>query len=101
MKEKDIKTIDILTKTWFDKVNGNTYFAQRITINYGMDNGTDFVNHFQYGYSSFEHYALEFIKKELGIKTDVHDPKLFGHRGKIIVRSHTIRDCKKRELMNI
>lgn len=101
MKPKDIKTIDILTKTWFDKVNGNTYFAQRITINYGMDDETDFVNHYQYGYSSFEYNALEFIKKELGMKPDVHDPKLFGHRGKVIVRSHTIRDCKKKELMNI
>ena len=37
MKTIEIKTIDVCTKTWFDKVNGNTYFAQEITLNFGNE----------------------------------------------------------------
>ena len=37
MKTTDLKTIDIKTLVWFDKVNGNSYFAQTITLNFGME----------------------------------------------------------------
>lgn len=63
MKVSDIKTIDVQTKTWFDKVNGNTYFAQRITLNFGMDNEFEFINPFQYGYSSFDFFCNASHKK--------------------------------------
>ena len=33
-----VKTIDVQVKEWFDKVNGNSYFAGIITINFGMKN---------------------------------------------------------------
>jgi len=31
-----IKTIDVNVKEWFDKVNGNSYFAGTVSLNFGM-----------------------------------------------------------------
>ena len=36
MKARNIKTIDVNCKEWFDKLNGNSYFAGTISINYGL-----------------------------------------------------------------
>lgn len=47
-----VKTIDIETKTWWDRTNGNTYFANQVTVNYGTDQAQTFYSPFQYGYSS-------------------------------------------------
>ena len=58
------QTIDIHTYTWFDKVNGNTYFAQEITLNYGTDQEQRFKKPFQYGYSSYEFEAFKFLRKQ-------------------------------------
>ena len=99
MKTSDIKTIDVLTKTWFDRVNGNTYFAQRITLNFGMDNEFEFVNPFQYGYSSFEHFALIAVKKQVldFDFTRTHELRESG----IVFRHNKHEKCKQRELKNI
>lgn len=99
MKTKDIKTIDILTKTWFDRVNGNTYFAQRITINYGMDNEFEFINPFQYGYSSFVNFAFQKISKhfeDFNFNSS-HELRQSG----IVLRHNEHNNCKKRELRDI
>ena len=58
------QTIDIHTYVWFDKVCGNTYFAQEIILNYGTEQEQRFKNKFQYGYSSFNYFALEFLRKQ-------------------------------------
>ena len=102
MKTKDIKTIDVITKCWFDKINGNTYFAQRITINRGLKTETMLVNHFQYGYSSYDHYAKKFVKESLNLKCDiVNDYNLCSYNGKIKFHNEVIKNCKKRDLHNI
>ena len=49
-----IKTIDVNCKEWFDKINGNSYFAGTVTLNYQMENETKFILPFQYG--NGEHY---------------------------------------------
>lgn len=99
MKTQDIKTIDVLTKTWFDRANGNTYFAQRITLNFGMDNETEFINPFQYGYSSFEYFALKAIQKQI---PDFSFPGTYELReAGIIFRHNKYKNCKQRELKNI
>ena len=46
------KTIDIQAKEWFDKVNGNSYFAGTITLNYGTETEETFLLPFQYGYGN-------------------------------------------------
>ena len=85
-----VKTINIITKTWFDKVNGNTYFAQSITINQFYKNELTIFNDFQYGYSSFIHYALQRLAEYLGCEvSDIKTKK---------IENITIRNCKKIEL---
>jgi hypothetical protein len=102
MKTKDIKTIEVITKTWFDKVNGNSYFAQKIMINFGRKNETTLINDFQYGYSSFDYFALQCITEKLGLKTDLNkNHSLFGSDGVIKFRNEIIRGCKKRDLLHI
>lgn len=98
MEKADIKTIDITTKTWFDKVNGNTYFAQRITLNYGLSDELTVINPYQYGYSSYEFEAFKCLKNELGI--EFSNTQTLRDLN-IILRSNTYKNCKLRELKNI
>ena len=102
MKTKDIKTIDVITKTWFDKVNGNTYFAQRIVLNRYRKNEMVIINPFQYGYSSFDHFAKKRVMEVLNLKTDLNkDYNLCSYNGKIKFNNEVIVKCKKRDLINI
>lgn len=57
---KKVRTITIIGYKWFDKVNGNTYFA-----GHGLVNGEVVVAApFQYGYGNqFEYEIFEEIKK--------------------------------------
>ena len=98
MKANNIKTIDVLTKTWFDKINGNTYFAQKITINRGKKSEETIYNNFQYGYSSYEHFALQFVREHYNLKTDLTKYEFYS---KISFNSEVIRGCRKRELIHI
>ena len=68
MKLENIKTIDVQTKEWFDKVNGNSYFASIITLNFGMPDEVELRNKFQYGYETqHEYQAAEAISKHIGL----------------------------------
>ena len=80
-------TIDIHTYKWFDKVNGNTYFAQEIILNYGTEQEQRFKNKFQYGYSSYDHVALEFLRKQ-GISIPKHYQEL---KDSFIIRNYEQR----------
>ena len=92
-----VKTIDINCKQWFDKVNGNSYFAGLIILNFGQPNQEEIKMPFQYGYGDFYiHEALETLQV-LGYITVTHTADLREHG--IIVRSNIQRGCKKRELM--
>ena len=103
MNARDIKTIEIDTRTWFDKVNGNTYFAQIITVNFGRKNETTIINPFQYGYSSFEEFALKHVAKVLKLRKplDVYKWKDGKLTKNFALRSTVRRGCKKRELLHI
>lgn len=69
------QTIDIHTYAWFDRTYGNTYFAQEIILNYGTDQEQRFKNPFKYGYSSYDFFALEFLRKQ-GIAIPVNRDEL-------------------------
>ena len=85
LKQTKMKqTIDIHTYAWFDKINGNTYFAQEIILNYGQDGELTIYNHFQYGYSSYDFFALEFLRKQ-GIAIPVNRDEL---KEKFIIRNY-------------
>jgi len=49
-----VKTIDITALEWFDKVNGNSYFAAKICVNAGLKSEINTTLDFQYGYG--DHY---------------------------------------------
>jgi hypothetical protein len=93
----NINTIDINAKEWFDRINGNSYFAGSIVLNFGQDSEIEFFMEFQYGYGDY------YIQKAMEI---LYDRMLVGskyttelkNRG-IILRTNMQRNCKKRELM--
>lgn len=94
-----VKTIDIQTLKWFDKVNGNTYFASTITLNFGKKDSETIVQPFQYGYSSYTYKALEFLKKHFNKSKDF-DIQEYVRKKDIIIRQSE-RYTLKRELMNL
>ena len=104
MKTTELKTIDISTLVWFDKTFGNSYFAQEIILNYGLDNAEVYKNPFKYGYGSYDYEALDFLGKNvLNEFKDSRPYEIFNFCDdkKIIIRSNIFRNCKKRELINI
>lgn len=105
---KTLKTIDIQAKEWFDKINGNSYFAGTVTVNYGMLDEKTFKMPFKYGYGSqYEQEAFKILadngiieqNEYNGNKTPKsrHELKEIG----IIVRSYKQTNCKQKELKNI
>jgi len=96
-KKIKVKTIDIQAKEWFDKINGNSYFAGEVIINFGTKTGQSFNMPFQYGYgNSYEYKALKMLKEQGFIK-ETHGSEL--RDAKILLRSSIQRNCLKRELM--
>lgn len=100
MELKDIKTIDIQGKEWFDKINGNSYFSAQVTINFGLENEKTVFVPFQYGYGgSYEHTSIKALREE-GILPNDKTPswELFEKYG-IILRSSLRDKCLKREVV--
>jgi predicted Zn-dependent protease len=104
-----IKTIDIQAKEWFDKINGNSYFAGTITVNFGMPDAKTIIMPYQYGYG--DHYVDMAAKalEENNIITDrTHHSNgsaqsLWSYcddKG-IILRKSKQQGCKKRDLKAI
>jgi len=100
MKAK-VKTIDVNCKEWFDKVNGNSYFAGTVTVNYGMKTEKTFNMPFQYGYGDqFRHEAWNTLKKNKVIKMPENmSIWQYCDDNKIIERYHLQTNCLKRDLM--
>ena len=91
-----IKTIDINSKEWFDKINGNSYFSSNITINYGMNDAKNIEIPFTYGYGDYsKQYSFEKLF-ELGY---LPTSKYWELDKEIIVRYNKQTNCKKRELI--
>lgn len=62
MKKNKIKSIQIIGKEWFDKINGNSYFSTRIYID-----GEEIARcQFQYGYGSQYEHESGLILDKLG-----------------------------------
>jgi len=98
------KTIDVNCMEWFDKVNGNSYFAGTVTINYGMEDEARFYMPFQYGYGT--QYEQE-ANKELQERGYIVAPEKYWPLSRtarelgIIYRHSLTKDCKKRDLLAI
>jgi hypothetical protein len=109
VNQNPVKTIHISALEWFDKVNGNSYFAATVTINAGLKSEQELKLPFQYGYG--DHYkdmAFKAIEKA-GIITDVQHYENGSSEGlwnycrrkhiELTTRKH--ENCKKAELKNI
>lgn len=101
MRTRDIKTIDIKALEWFDKANGNSYFAATVTINYGLRSELHLHLPFQYGYADFYvTAAFDLIKSELNcLKKSKQGLDRTCRENGIILRNSKIKNCKKSELL--
>lgn len=97
-----IKTIDIIAKEWFDKINGNSYFSAQIIINYGLKN-IKMVQAlkipFTYGYG--EQYIFEsglLIAKEFNLNLKESTLWRYCEDNNIILRTHKQKNCLKGDL---
>ena len=96
-----ITTIDIDALEWFDRINGNSYFAGKVILNYGTDNQMTLPLAYQYGYGDqYKYEALKAIKAALSINTDITALWRFCDTNNIILRSNK-RSAKKAELKAI
>tara|TARA_R100000231_G_scaffold9065_1_gene11625 strand:+ start:366 stop:683 length:318 start_codon:yes stop_codon:yes gene_type:complete len=103
MKLSQLKTIDINAKEWRDKINGNSYFSSRVTLNYGMNNQEIIKVPFQYGYG--DQYLYESLREvqKLFPKSKWFKENLLGKyqiqkECKIIIRNFIQKNCLKKEL---
>ena len=104
MKNYTINTIDLQAKEWFDKVNGNSYFAAIITLNFAMPDEETITLPFQYGYGNqYETEALNTLHSEGYISSTlgVYSLQSFCAENNIILRSSKKDKCLKRELTSL
>jgi len=105
----NIKTIDINALEWFDKINGNSYFAGNIILNYGLPDEKHYIMPYEYGYG--EHYIDGAFSLLIKINV-ISDHEKYSNGGQeaiwkycqrkgIILRTNKQKNCKKRELLNI
>lgn len=94
-----LQTIDINAKEWFDKVNGNSYFAGSITLNFGQPDAITLNMPFQYGYGDYYLWkAVETLKNQKILPEYVSTFHQLQDAGTII-RYNIERRCKKGDLM--
>jgi hypothetical protein len=98
-----IKTIDINAKHWFDKKNGNSYFAGVVTLNYSMKSEQAFLMPFQYGYgNSYEYEAKNLLTEFNKISPDyTQNLRRYCEDNNIILRRNFTEYCSKSELKQI
>lgn len=100
MKTK-IKTIDVTAYEWPDRVNGNSYFAGKITVNFGMNTEKTVNIPFQYGYGDqYKHEAFKALQLHKLIPHQSIGEVYWGYyKDNDIIARHTKRtNCKKAEL---
>ena len=95
-----MKTIDINAKEWFDKVNGNSYFAGTVTVDFGTPEEQTFNMPFQYGYGSQYEWKGFYTLINAGLLPEEwrSSPQWKAREAGIIIRSHIQTGCRKRDL---
>lgn len=95
-----IKTLDINALEWFDRVNGNSYFAGEVVINYGTKDEKTYNMPFQYGYGNhYQDMAMSLLSEKKLI--DTHGTMSLWQYCKengIILRTNKRENCLQREL---
>lgn len=95
-----IKTIDVQAKEWHDKINGNSYFAGTVTVNYQLPEEKVFQIPLQYGYG--EHYLQKAgsVLRDAGytMPYPIGSITRFCREQGIILRHSIQKKCLKKEL---
>ena len=99
-RNREVQTIDITAKEWFDKVNGNSYFSAKIVVDYGMGTEKTFFIPFQYGYRDYyvDVAELVLVKKGL-IREGNHHLSFKCQDAGIILRTTKHDNCLKRDVV--
>lgn len=96
-----IETIDIQGKEWFDKVNGNSYFSARVTLDFGKPTEKTVLVPFQYGYGShYQHKAIEQLQKAGYLPNEGTLSWSYFDDNNIILRSNLKENCPKRDVLS-
>jgi hypothetical protein len=99
MTIKQLKTVDVHAKEWFDRANGNSYFSARIILNYGMKNQINLALPFQYGYGNHPGFMARDAIFELLKIDDVSQGgplSLWCRDNKVIYRYAKDENCTKK-----
>ena len=98
-----MKKLDINAKEWFDKVNGNSYYAGQIIIDYGMESQKRIVMPFDYGYGNYYEQEAKAILTEHNYISTGYGENLYTYckNNGIIFRSNKEKNCKKAELKSL
>jgi hypothetical protein len=97
-----IKTIDINAKSWFDRVNGNSYFSGWVILNYGLKDEIRLKMPFEYGYGDYYIQRAFEVLKEAGYIQDYPGYRSYTYckDNNIILRNDIQRGCLKRDVVN-
>ena len=96
---KNTNKIIITAKEWFDKINGNSYFAVKIEL----ENETLFIP-FSYGYGDSYYYAtMKLLSKEnyLPEKCTAWEFRSYCKDNNTVLSYSIQRNCLKRELKEL
>ena len=102
MKTKTKKTnkIIITAKEWYDRINGNSYFAAKISL----ENETLLIP-FTYGYEeAYLHAAIDLLIKKNYLPATVQDVRVlkkYCNDNKIVLHYAIQKNCLKRELKQL
>lgn len=104
-----VKTIDINALEWFDKINGNSYFAGTIIVNVGLKSEQKIDMPFQYGYGDQYRYEAFKLLEQSGVINGVKHYEngstesywSYCERHNITINSRKHENCKKADLKSI
>lgn len=91
---KKIKSITIVGRRWFEKVNGNTYHSAAVYVDGELIGKADFV----YGYGSqYEQTAIDILKKDKRIRGNLRFPISTWAREQKITLVNTVTDVGRKK----
>jgi len=93
-----MKTLDINARSWYDKVNGNSYFSAEIVLDYGTETERRYFLPFQYGYGDqYQYETINELKRQKEINDKISMLYQLRDEQNVIVRASKI-DTLKRNL---
>jgi hypothetical protein len=90
MRLKDIKTIDVFTRWFYDEVPGNPYYSRKVVVNIGTDCEQTFVIKNEWG--SVDSIGNDYLERLLGL------PKSISFTDTCMFRYKKFKLCKVRQI---